>query len=160
MQQTPGFWVIPLTVIVALWLSIIPMPEWALWLRPAWVALVVLYWVLALPAQVGVVLSWVSGLLLDIVVNAPLGQNALALAVLAYITLLLYQRLRMFTRWQQAAVIFVLIGVNQMLGHWVQNLTGTASPNLLFLLPALVSALIWPAVFSLLRFLRRNFYLY
>lgn len=160
MQQAQGFWIIPLTVIVALWLSIIPMPEWALWLRPAWVALVVLYWVLALPAQVGVVLSWLSGLLLDIVANAPLGQNALALAVLAYVTLLLYQRLRMFTRWQQAAVIFVLIGINQMLGHWVQNLTGTASPNLLFLLPALVSALIWPAVFSLLRFLRRSFYLY
>ena len=160
MQQAQGFWIIPLTIVVALWLSIIPMPEWALWLRPAWVALVVLYWVLALPAQVGVVLSWFSGLLLDIVANAPLGQNALALAVLAYVTLLLYQRLRMFTRWQQAAVIFVLIGINQMLGHWVQNLTGTASPNLLFLMPALVSALIWPAVFSLLRFLRRSVYLY
>jgi rod shape-determining protein MreD len=160
MQSSEGLWVIALTVIAALWLSIIPMPEWALWLRPAWVAMVVLYWVLALPNRVGVAAAWVSGLLLDIVAGAPLGQNALALAVLAYITLLLYQRLRMFSRWQQAGVIFVLIGMNQMLGHWVQNLTGTASPNLLFLLPALISAALWPFIFILLRFIRRSFYVH
>jgi rod shape-determining protein MreD len=150
-------WVIALTILIALWLSVVPMPDWALWLRPAWVAMVLLYWVMALPGRIGVIIAWLAGLLLDIVSGATLGQNALALAVLAYITLLLYQRLRMFTRLQQSAVIFVLIGLNQMLGHWVQNLTGVVSPSLLFLLPALVSALLWPALYSGLRMLRRSF---
>ncbi len=157
MQHAQGLWVIALTLLVALWLSVLPLPDWALWWRPAWVAMVVLYWVLALPQRFGVGMAWLSGLLLDIVSGAQLGQNALALAILAYIVLLLYQRLRMFTRSQQAGLVFVLVGLNQLLGHWVQSLSGTVASNLYFLLPALVSALLWPWLFELLRRLRRGF---
>jgi rod shape-determining protein MreD len=77
---------------------------------------------------------------------------------LAYLSLILYQRLRMYTPLQQAGVVFILIGLNQMLCHWVQTLTGTASPNLLFLLPALISALLWPVLSVFLRLLRRAYY--
>nr|WP_235015290.1 rod shape-determining protein MreD [Oceanicoccus sp. KOV_DT_Chl] len=72
--------------------------------------------------------------------------------------LILYQRLRMFTPIQQAMVVFVLIGLNQLLGNWVQTLHGTVSPDLKFLLPALVSALLWPLLSEFLRLLRRAYY--
>jgi len=153
-----GIGVILATLVVALWLSVIPVPLWAQTGRPEFVALVLLYWVIALPERIGIGAAWMVGFVQDIVEGSPLGQNALALAVLAYLALILYQRLRMFTPVQQAAVIFVLIGVNQMLCHWVQTLTGTASPNLLFLLPAFVSALMWPLFAAFLRLLRRAYY--
>lgn len=150
-------WVIVFSLIVAQLLNILPLPLWAQWGRPELVALVLIYWVIALPERVGITLAWVVGLVQDIVEGAPLGQNALALAILAYLALLLYQRLRMFTPLQQAGVIFMLVGLNQLLCNWVQTLTGTVSPNLLFLMPALISALIWPLLSEFLRLVRRYY---
>lgn len=146
-----GVWVlILLSVTVALVLSIVPLPMWARWARPEWVALVMLYWVVALPERVGIGTAWLVGIALDIVEGVPLGANAFALAVIAYIALILYQRLRMYAMWQQAGLIFVLIGLHQLLCHWVQTLTARVVPTLLFLLPALVSALLWPSLTWLL----------
>ena len=53
-----------------------------------------------------------------------LGQNAFALVVVALLSLILYQRLRVYSLWQQAAVVFVLVGINQLICQWVQNLEG------------------------------------
>ena len=160
LSDANGHWVIVLTFVVALWLSVAPVPLWGQAGRPEFVAMVLLYWVIALPERIGITLAWLLGLTQDILEGSPMGQNALALAVLAYLALILYQRLRMYTPVQQAAVIFVLIGVNQLLCNWVQTLTGTASPNLLFLLPAFVSALLWPLLAVLLRLLRRTYYVH
>ena len=150
--------VIFLSFAAALLLSVMPIPLWAQWGRPAWVAMVLLYWVMALPERVGIGIAGLAGLGLDIVEGAPLGQNMLALGVLTYLMLILYQRMRMFSLLQQAGVIFVLVGLNQLLCHWVKTMVGTPSPNLLFLLPALVSAFIWPWLLIFLRFLRRHYY--
>jgi rod shape-determining protein MreD len=153
-----GRMVIFLSLMAALLLRIMPMPLWAQWGRPEWVAMVLLYWVMALPERVGIGIAGLAGLALDIVEGAPLGQNMFALGVLTYLVLILYQRLRMYNPLQQSAVIFVLVGLNQLLCHWVQTLIGTPSPNLLFILPALVSAMIWPWLLIFLRFLRRHYY--
>jgi rod shape-determining protein MreD len=149
--------VVVVTLVLALLLAIVPLPTWAQWGRPEWVAMVLLYWVIALPEKVGITVAWFVGFIKDVVVGAPIGQHAFALAILAYLALILYQRLRMYTPVQQAAVIFVLIGLNQMLGHWIQTISGTMSPNLLFLLPALVSALLWPILAVFFRLLRRAY---
>jgi rod shape-determining protein MreD len=152
-----GRWVIVLTLLLALWLSIVPLPEWARWGRPEWVALVLIYWVIALPHRVGIGVAWLTGLSLDLLQGSPLGENAFALGVIAYLALILYQRLRMYALWQQAGIVFVLIGLNQLLCHWVQTLTTQVAPSVLFLLPALISAFLWPSVLLLLRHIRRRF---
>lgn len=146
-----GEWgVILLSLLAALWLTVLPLPVWARWARPEWVALVVLYWVVMAPDKFGIGAAWLVGLLLDVLEGSPLGGNAFALAVVAYIALILYQRLRMYGALQQIALVFVLIGVNQLIGHWVQTLTARVAPTLLFLLPSLVSALLWPTLLWLL----------
>ena len=66
--------------------------------------------------------------------------------VLAYVCFLLHQRLRMFGVFEQAASVFVLVGIHQLIGYWVHGLTGGNYHTLAFLIPALVSALIWPLV--------------
>lgn len=157
-HQANGGWVIVLSILLAVLLSIVPLPFWAQWARPEWLALVLVYWTIALPNRVGIGVAWCSGLLLDIVEGNQLGQSALSLSLLAYICLVLYQRLRMYTAWQQAMVVFLLVGIHQLVGHWVQTLIGIHSPNLLFLLPALISALLWPWLSVVLRFCRRYFY--
>ncbi len=79
------------------------------------------------------------------------------LAVVALLSLTLYQRLRVFSLAQQAVVVFVLVGINQLVCNWVQNLEGAGTGSLLFLLSAFSSALLWPVVLHILRTLRRSY---
>ena len=155
--QARGMWVIAVSILLAVILGIIPLPEWLEVWRPEWVSLVLVYWVIALPHRVGLVLAWVVGFLLDVLEGSLLGLNAIALTLLAYVALNLYQRLRMFTPLQQCATILMLVGLQQLLIFWVHTATGQNTPrNLMFVGSALTSALVWPLVFVLLRFWRRT----
>ena len=156
-KEAEGGWIILLSFLIAFVLAVYPMPQALQWARPEWVTLVLIYWIIALPQRIGIVASFSVGLMLDLLEGSLLGQNALSLSVVAYLSLLLYQRLRVFNMVQQVAVIFVMVGINQLVSQWVQNLTGVGSVSVVFLLPALLSALLWPAVLTLLRRVRREY---
>jgi rod shape-determining protein MreD len=63
----------------------------------------------------------------------------------------------MFPLVQQAVMVMVLVGINQLIFNWVHSFMGTRSDSLIFLLPALMSAVLWPWLFVVLRGLRRTF---
>lgn len=152
-----GYGIILLTFLIAYLLAVIPLPAWLIWARPEWVALALVYWTIALPHRVGIATGMVLGLGLDVLEGAVLGQNALALIAVALLSLVLYQRLRVYSLWQQASVVFMLVGINQLICQWVQNLQGIGAGSLLFLLPAVTSALLWPLALHVLRGLRRHY---
>ena len=154
-QGPHGYWVILASFLVAAVLAVMPLPQWLLWWRPEWLALVLIYWVIALPHRVGLLTALLLGIVLDVLEGAVMGQNALALSAVAASGLVLYQRLRVFNLTQQAAVVFMMVGVNQLLCNWIENLQGTGAQSALFLLPALSSALMWPIVLHVLRGMRR-----
>lgn len=141
-QGTQGYWIILVTFFFALVMAVLPMPLWLLWGRPEWVCLALIYWCIALPHRVGMATALLLGVVLDVLEGAVMGQNAFALVVVALLSLTLYQRLRVYSLWQQAGVVFVLVGINQMICQWVQNLQGAGATTLLFLLPAFSSALL------------------
>ena len=157
-QDSHGYWLIVTSFVAAYVLAVLPMPRWLLWARPEWVALVLIYWSIALPHRVGILTALVVGVILDSLEGAVLGQNAFSLVVVAVLCLVLYQRLRVFSVLQQAATVFVLVGINQLVCQWVQSLEGLGSKSLLFLLPAVSSALLWPLILHVLRRLRRHYW--
>lgn len=146
------------TLIVGFILSQMPLPSMLVWWRPEWVAMIIIYWVMALPHRFGVGMAFVAGISLDILKGSLLGMNALSLTVVAFLTLTLHKRLRMYPIWQQAMMVFVLVGINQLIFHWIQSAVGRTSGSLVFMLPALMSALLWPWVFVFLRSIRRTFH--
>jgi len=146
-----------LTFIGALMLQMLPLPEWAQNLRPDWVALVLIYWCIALPERVGVGVGWLAGLMLDVAHGALLGQNALTLAVVAYLAVRLHQRIRLFPLWQQAVNALLMVSLHLMLVLWIKGATGQTTETWAYWLPALTSMLIWPVVFIALRGLRRTY---
>ncbi|MCH7671248.1 MAG: rod shape-determining protein MreD [Proteobacteria bacterium] len=157
-KRAHAIWVIFFSFFVAYLLAIVPFPEWAMNYRPEWVPMVLIYWVMALPYRLGIGSAWCAGLLLDILEGSTLGLNAISLVILAYVAMSLHQRMRMFTSLQQSGLILALVGLNLMLCHWLQIVTGqTINVNLLFLMAALTSAVIWPSLFQLLRQIRRSF---
>jgi len=121
--------IIIVTFIAALMLTIIPLPDSIETARPEWVALVLIYWCMALPDRIGVGYGWFAGLLRDVLKGSLLGQHALALAVVAYLTLKLHQRLRVFPPWQQAMVVLVMLVFLQVLILWFDGIIGLTVKN-------------------------------
>ena len=154
--RSRNLWVIWVSFALALLLSVAPMPTFMETGRPLWLALFLTAWTLALPHRVGMTTAWVLGLAADVLYGTLLGQNALILTFITFLVLSLHQRLRMFPMWQQSLVLLVVFGLAQLVQLWLNALTGNRPPTLLFILPALVSALLWPWVYTALRIIRQR----
>lgn len=156
--MSPRGWLIPLTLVAALMLVMVPLPTVAEPLRPDWVTMVALYWAMALPQRFGLSLAWTAGLLLDVSQGALLGQHALGTALVAAFALRQHQRLRVSPIAQQAVVVMLLLLCKQGLVLWISGMVGRApvNPWLHFISP-LVALAFWPVIFILLRDLRRRY---
>lgn len=158
MNPSRGGWLILLTLLVALLLAVVHLPEswpqWLGWLRPAWVAMVLFYWVMELPHRLGLVSAWVLGLLLDVLYADPLGLNGVLLASITWVGWRLYERLRMYSVLQQGGVVFLLVLVSEGARLVVQDLAFERGFSWGMLFPALVSFALWPFLYLLLTRLR------
>ena len=152
-ERARNTWVIWLTLAIGLLLSLVPMPEFMQIGRPLWVALILSYWALLLPLRVGLFTAFCMGLAQDVLLGTLLGQNALILTLIVFLVHSLHQRLRMFPMWQQSMTLLVIFGVAQLVQLWLNALMGNRPPTLGFVLPAVVSALLWPWVCVILRWL-------
>ena len=147
---------VALSLIVAFALTSVPLPEWANPWRPAWVAIVVIYWCLAIPERIGVLFAWAIGLLLDVLHGAILGQHALGLAFVAYIAVLYHQQVRVFPLVQQSLVVGSLVVVYLGGELLVYNFLGSKPYGSQYLFGAMTSALLWPWAYIVLRDVRRK----
>ena len=155
-----GGWVITLSFVIAYILTSMPLPDWAVNWRPAWVAMVLIYWCMALPQRIGIGVAWMLGLVLDVQQGTLLGQNALGLALLAYITLLGYQRVRVFPLKQQAIVVCACLLLVEFINLWVRGIMGVPPHHWTYWMPAFTSMLLWPWLFIILRDLRRKHHVF
>jgi rod shape-determining protein MreD len=149
-----------LSLVLAMALSIVPLPAFAEPLRPDWVLLVLVYWSMAFPRLVGIFTAAGVGLFMDILHQQLLGQHSLVLALILFIVLQIYPLLRVFPVWQQAIVIAVLVLVARLLHIWILGASGILPGSSLYWSPVLTSALLWPLVYHLLRDTRRRWLLH
>lgn len=145
-----------ITVLLALVLSISLFPVGWFEFRPEWLGLVVFYWTFRAPAQFGILMAWCLGLLLDVLEATPLGTNALGMALIAFLVLTIHQRLRMHPLPQQCLMVFLLLGINQMLVHFIKQLLGADVTGFGYLWPAFTSTIAWPFLCGLLDRLNRQ----
>jgi len=148
--------VIYLSLLVALILMILPLPDGVQIYRPNWVALTLIYWSMALPKRVGLWFAFFTGIILDTSQGTLLGQHTLALLVVIFLNLNFYQRIRVLVLAQQAVYVFLLLLINQVLVAWVEGILGRPTPLLAYFGAPFVGMLIWPWVFVVLRDIRRK----
>lgn len=156
MFNTNNFIIIFSTFLVALILTVLPMPEWTVWMRPAWVLLVLIYWSMNIPYSVNVGVAWFVGILLDALNGTLLGEHALALTIVVYIVARMHSRLLMFPLLQQGLIICLLVMLYQFILYCIQGFLGAAPHGWLYWSPALTSMLLWPWVYSIMRDCRRR----
>ncbi|MEM7196075.1 MAG: rod shape-determining protein MreD [Pseudomonadota bacterium] len=155
-RNRSGVWIIVSTFLVAFLLTVIPYPHWMQDAVPNWVTLVLFYWCLALPGRVGVGWGWLTGFVVDLIEHTLFGHHAIAKSLVAAVALAAHRRLRMYHLWQQCVVIFVVSVVELMLVYWIYNVVGGATFRFSILQSALATTLLWPFVYTLLRFIRQR----
>ena len=114
-EQGGSAWAIPVTLLAAIVLTLMPLPDWAVAWRPAWTAMVLIYWCMAVPDRVGIGAAWGIGLVLDALEGSLLGQHAAGFAIIAYLTVTNHRRLRTFSWFQQSLCVGLLVATNALL---------------------------------------------
>lgn len=152
-QETNVF-LIALSFLAAIVLTILPLPHWAIWLRPQWVFAVLLFWVLTSSEQYGIATAWLVGILMDLVTGTPLGLQAFVFVALSYGVLRLRSIIEHLPIWQQASTIGVLVFLNGLLQGIGLSWMGHSAHIGLHTLSAITTTLTWPWISSALNQLR------
>jgi rod shape-determining protein MreD len=142
---------VAVTLLVALVLNLVSLPGFLQLLRPDFIALTLIYWVVYHPRRVGFLPAWFLGLAMDVADGSLFGQHALAYAVLMYLAILLHRRIVMFGMRHQVLHVLAILGVAQAVMLLVRLLDDARFPGPLYFAPSIVGALVWPALFSLIR---------
>jgi rod shape-determining protein MreD len=138
------YWPMILSALIALGLTILPLPGVLALLRPDFLALIVFYWSIASPKSGGLSLAFVAGLALDVTSGVVLGQHALALTLMSAWATHLRLRLRVFPLLHQSLSIFALLAGYQFILFWVDGATGNPVTSFSRWLAPVTGALIWP----------------
>ncbi|TKB55981.1 rod shape-determining protein MreD [Ferrimonas aestuarii] len=157
MDRAHRYSVIWISLLVALFLQIMPLPQAVSSWRPDWVLLALAYWTMALPNRVGVLTAFLMGLFLDVLLGATMGVRSLALSVAIYLVAIQYQKLRHYSWVQQMGIIASLSLAMHLMVYAVETLNTGIELTFEYLRPVILTPLLWPWVFWLLRRTRRHY---
>lgn len=143
------------TLVVALLLNLLPWSGSWLWIKPDFVALVLLYWCVEQPRKVGFVSAWLLGLLMDVADGTLFGQHALSYSILAYAGIVLHRRVLMFSGTPQVLHVVVLLIVNDLVVVTVRVLAGADFPGFQFFIGSCVAGALWLPMGILLKLPQR-----
>lgn len=154
-----NFFCITITFLIAFMLTLLPMPEWTIWLRPAWIPMVLFYWITLWPHRVNVGVAWFMGILWDVSSGTLLGEHALSLTVMAYLASKMHRRFRLFSVVQQGFIILLFILLYQFILFCIQGVVGNLPKTGLYWLCSVTSMVLWPWIFIILQDYRRRYLL-
>lgn len=133
-----------ISIIVALMLAIAPLPAWAGPFRPDWVAMILIYWCMNLPRSYGIGWAWIVGLVLDVAQGTLLGQHALALSLVIYVTVTFHLQMRQFPTLQLSITVCALLALYQFVLFWINGVAGVNAPAITYWGPVISGSLLWP----------------
>lgn len=139
-----------ITFIVGLMLAIMPLPDSLQAFRPDWLALLVIFWAMQLPRTWSVGYAWIIGIVLDVSYGTLLGQHALALCLVAFVTVRFHLLMRVFPLSQLSLTVFALLALYQFMLFWTNGVVGISAPAVTYWGPVIVSTLLWPLAYMFL----------
>ncbi|MCB1844784.1 MAG: rod shape-determining protein MreD [Halioglobus sp.] len=138
-----------ISIVVAMTLAIAPLPEAAEPFKPDWVLLTLIYWSMILPRNFSVGSAWITGLVLDVAQGTLLGQHALALSAIVFLTVRFHLQLRLFPLSQMTLTVAALISLYQFILFWINGVAGVGASGISFWGPLFSGTLLWPLVYLL-----------
>lgn len=131
-------------------LMMVPLPDWASPFRPDWVMLALIYWAMILPRTWSVGSAWIVGIVLDVAQGTILGQHAVAMCFVVFITVRFHLLMRVFPILQLTATVFALLALYQFLLFWINGVAGLSAPAIDYWAPVITGTIIWPVAYMFL----------
>jgi rod shape-determining protein MreD len=147
---------IALSLGAALMLNLLPWTGAWLWIKPDFVALVVLYWCIEQPRRVGFIGAWVLGLFMDVADGSLFGQHALAYSILAYAGIVLHRRVRMFSGTPQVIHVVLLLLMNDLIVLCIRLVAGADFPGFQYFIGSFTAGALWLPLGALLKLPQRT----
>lgn len=145
--------------VIAFVLEIMPWPVDLQGLRPTWVVLVLIYWALALPDKVSVGTAFLAGIVWDLILGSILGIHALVLSIAIYFVAKYHLILRNLSLWLQSLLVMAYIAIIRFFIFFIELVLHSAEFNTQEIIGAIISGILWPWIFLLMRHIRRGLHL-
>lgn len=145
-----------LSLLAALLLQLVPLPDFLAAARPLWLPLMLSYWALTEPRVSTLLGGFALGIIADVLFGTVMGQHALGLVLVAYLVQKLRTLFYMFPLWQATLGLIPVWLIYAFTMFWVDGSTAHRSDMLLRWLPLISTALFWPLIYIMLELLLRR----
>lgn len=149
-------WPVWLALLVSTALVSLPLPEALTPIRPPWATLAVIYWVMMWPRVFGLGTAWLIGLTIDILHGTLMGQHALALSVVAYLTLRFHLQIRIFPLWQLTMTVFALLTIEAFIILWIDGILGNPLLGISRWTQVIIGSILWPPIMAVMDRIRER----
>jgi rod shape-determining protein MreD len=155
-RHSASRWQIWLVLLTTAALVSLPLPDGLTPFRPPWATLAVIYWIMMWPRLFGLGTAWLVGLMLDILQGELLGQHALAMTVVGYLTLRFHLQIRIFPLWQLTMTVFALLTVEAFIMFWIDGIVGNPPLGVARWTQVIFGAILWPPVMAIMDRIRES----
>lgn len=137
-----------LSLLIAFICMLFPWSGVALTLRPDFMLLVILFWLLRAPNQCSVGTAWFMGLWVDLATGGIFGQYALAYTITTFFAVIYQRRLVLFSSTQQLVYVFSLLFLSQLILLILKTFAGKEFLGWSYFLPSITGVIVWQLAVS------------
>ena len=131
-------------ILLSIVLTIIPLPDLINSFRLPWLMMTLIYFSIFNVALIGVFSAWLSGLILDLMVGGLMGENAMILSVISYLSYRFRFQIRVYPIWQIMVVVLLFLSLGELLSLWIQGVSGTMNLSVIGWINISIAVIIWP----------------
>ncbi len=142
---------IVVTFLAAFIFMVLPQPTSMDYMKPQWVFVVLLFWLIHTPRKIGPTIAWFIGLYVDLLLGNILGEHAFIFVVFAYFIQHFLRVIQAIPLWQQVLGVGLAGTLNIGLQLIFLKFTGVHIVNWHIMLPVLADMIIWPWLYFLCR---------
>jgi rod shape-determining protein MreD len=122
---------------------LLPWSGFALTIRPDFLLLVIIFWLIRAPNLCNVGTAWFAGLLMDLATGGIFGQYALAYTVTAFFAVMYQRRLVLYSGTQQLVYVIILLFIAQITLLILKIFAGAHFIGWTYFLPSITGVLLW-----------------
>jgi rod shape-determining protein MreD len=132
-----------LSLLLAFICLLLPWSGFLLTIRPEFLLLIIIFWLIRAPNLCNVGTAWFAGLLMDIATGGTFGQYALAYTVTAFFAVMYQRRLVLFSGTQQLVYVGLLLLISQISLLILKIFAGMQLIGWTYFLPSVTGVLLW-----------------
>lgn len=119
--------------------------------RPLFMLLVMLFWVMCQPTWCGIWFAFGTGIFADLLVDAPLGMNALSFVIITFVARFLTRERRILTFGNLWIICFLAVLAHLLMTWMAQIMGGVQFSIARHWQPLVSSTFIFPVIYFLLK---------